>query len=179
KFRHCIIATGSVAKMLPDTLMPRELCWDAADALKVSEVPRRLLVIGGGYIGLELGQVYAKLGSEGTVLEALDGLLPAADPDLTRPLIAKLKKQLKAIITSAVLKGAKKKGDAVAITFTLGGKEHTEEFDRVLVSVGRRPNSDGLGLETTKVTVSDRGFIQVDGSRRTTDKRIFAIGDVA
>ena len=179
KFRHCIIATGSVAKMLPDTLMPRELCWDAADALKVSEVPRRLLVIGGGYIGLELGQVYAKLGSEVTVLEALDAILMGADPDLSKPLINKLKKQMKAIITSAVLKGAKKKGDAVAVTFALGGKEHTEEFDRVLVSVGRRPNSDGLGLETTKVTVTDRGFIQVDLSRRTTDKRIFAIGDVA
>ena len=179
KFRHCIIATGSVAKMLPEALMPRELCWDAADALKVSEVPRRLLVIGGGYIGLELGQVYAKLGSEVTVLEALDGILMGADPDLSKPLINKLKKQMKAIITSAVLKGAKKKGDAVAVNFTLGGQDHTEEFDRVLVSVGRRPNSDGLGLETTKVTVTDRGFIQVDPSRRTTDKRIFAIGDVA
>jgi len=179
KFRHCIIATGSAAKMLPESLLPRELCWDAADALKVSEVPKRLLVIGGGYIGLELGQVYAKLGSEVTVLEALDSILTGADPDLARPLISKLKRQMKAINTSAVLKGAKNKGSAVAVTYMLGGAERTEEYDRVLVSVGRRPLSDGIALENTKVTVSDRGFIQVDPSRRTTDKRIFAIGDVA
>jgi dihydrolipoamide dehydrogenase len=179
KFRHCIIATGSVAKMLPESLMPRELCWDAADALKVQEVPKRLLVIGGGYIGLELGQVYAKLGSEVTVLEALENILTGADPDLSKPLINKLKKQMKAIVTSAVLKGAKKKGNAIAVTYALGGKEQTEEFDRILVSVGRRPNSDDLGLEHTKVAVDDRGYIQVDPSRRTTDKRIYAIGDVA
>ena len=179
KFKHCIVATGSVAKMLPETLIPRELCWDAADALKLQEIPRRLLVIGGGYIGLELGQVYATLGSEVSVLEALDSLLAGADADLTRPLIAKLKKQMKAIWTSASLKGAKKKGNAIAVTFALGGKEQTEEFDRVLVSVGRKPLSFDIGLEKTRVQVNDRGFIVVDPQRRTTDKRIFAIGDVA
>lgn len=179
KFKHCIIATGSSAKLLPESLMPRELCWDAADALKVSEIPKRLMVIGGGYIGLELGQVYAKFGSEVTVLEALDGLLLGADPDLSRPLINKLKKQMKAIHTSAVLKGAKKSGSAVAVTYSIGGTDRTEEYDRVLVSVGRRPNTDQIGLEKTKVSVNDRGFIQVDSQRRTTDKRIFAIGDVA
>jgi dihydrolipoamide dehydrogenase len=172
--------------MLPESLVPRELCWDAADALKVQEVPKRLLVIGGGYIGLELGQVYAKLGSEVTVLEALDNILTGADPDLSKPLINKLKKQMKAIITSAVLKGARaapasgrSSSNAIAVTYALGGKDQTEEYDRVLVSVGRRPNSEELGLETTKVAVDDRGFIQVDPSRRTTDKRIYAIGDVA
>lgn len=179
KFRHCIIATGSVAKTLPESLIARELCWDAADALKLQEVPRRLLVIGGGYIGLELGQVYATLGSETTVLEALPNILAGADADLARPLIAKLKKQMKAIITSASLKGAKKKGDGVAVTWELEGKQTTEEFDRVLVSVGRRPNSAELRLENTKVKVNDRGFIEVDAQRRTTDKRIYAIGDVA
>jgi dihydrolipoamide dehydrogenase len=179
KFKHCIIATGSIAKTLPETLVPRELCWDAADALKMQEIPKRLLVIGGGYIGLELGQVYATLGSEVSVVEALDSLLAGADPDLTRPLIAKLRKQMKAIHTSASLKGAKKKGSALAVTFALGGKEQTEEFDRVLVSVGRRPNTADLGLNKTKVSVNDRGFIVVDPQRRTTDKRIFAIGDVA
>lgn len=179
KFKHCIIATGSRAKTLPESLMPRALCWDAADALKMSEIPRRLLVVGGGYIGLELGQVYAALGSEVTVLEALPNILAGADADLARPLIAKLKKQVKAIITSASLKGAKKKGEAVAVTYAVGGADKTEEFDRVLVSVGRRPNSDDIGLERTGAKVDDKGFITVDAQRRTTDKRIFAIGDVA
>jgi len=179
KFRHCIIATGSVAKMLPESLLPRDLCWDAADALKMQEIPRRLLVIGGGYIGLELGQVYAALGSEVSVLEALPNILTGADPDLARPLLARLKKQMKTIVTSATLKGARKKGEAVAITYEVDGKPQTEEYDRVLVSVGRRPNSDQLGLEHTRVTRDERGFIKVDPQRRTTDKRIFAIGDVA
>lgn len=179
KFKHCIIATGSRAKMLPESVLPRELCWDAADALKVQEIPARLLVVGGGYIGLELGQVYAALGSEVTVLEALPNILAGADPDLAKPLIAKLKKQMKAIITGATLKGAKKKGSAIAVTYAIDGSEKTVEFDRILVSVGRRPNSDDLSLENTQVRVDDRGFIQVDPQRRTTDKRIFAIGDVA
>jgi dihydrolipoamide dehydrogenase len=179
KFKHCIIATGSVAKSLPETLIPRALCWDAADALKLSEVPKRLLVIGGGYIGLELGQVYAVLGSEVTVMEALDAVLAGADPDLARPLIAKLRKQMKAILTGVSIKSAKKSGSAVALTYAVGGVEKSEEFDRVLVSVGRRPNTDGLGLANTKVKVNERGFIAVDPQRRTTDKKIFAIGDVA
>lgn len=179
KFKHCIIATGSRAKTLPEALLPRELCWDAADALKVQEIPRRLLVIGGGYIGLELGQVYAAFGSEVTVLEALPAILAGADPDLAKPLISKLKKQMKDIITGAALKGAKRSGSAVAITYELDGSQKTEEFDRVLVSVGRRPNSDNIGLENTQVKVNDRGFIEVDPSRKTTDKRIYAIGDVA
>lgn len=179
KFKHCIIATGSRAKTLPPQLMPRELCWDAADALKLDEVPGKLLVIGGGYIGLELGQVYASLGSEVTVLEALPNILAGADPDLTKPLINKLRKQFKEIITGANLAGAKKKGNGVEVTYAVGGQSKSEVFDRVLVSVGRRPNSDNIGIENTKVKVNDRGFIEVDPARRTTDPKIFAIGDVA
>jgi dihydrolipoamide dehydrogenase len=179
KLRHCIIATGSSARMLPESILPRELVWDAADALKVQEVPRRLLVVGGGYIGLELSQVYAALGSEVTVIEALDAILSGADPDLARPLVARFRRQMKAIHTSATLKGARKNGPAVAVTYAVGGQDRTEEYDRVLVSVGRQPNSAGLGLEHTRVKVDDRGFITVDAQRRTTDKRIFAIGDVA
>lgn len=179
KFRHCIIATGSSAKTLPTAVLPRELYWDAADALKIEVIPKRLLVIGGGYIGLELGQVYAGLGSEVTVVEALDSLLMNADPDLVKPLLAKLKSQFKAIYTSATLKGAKKTGSKVNVTFTVGGKDQTEEFDQILVSVGRQPNTKGIGLEHTSVKVNERGFIEVDAQRRTTDKRIFAIGDVA
>jgi dihydrolipoamide dehydrogenase len=179
KFRHCIIATGSVAKALPESILPRELCWDAADALEVREIPKRLLVIGGGYIGLELGQVYAALGAEVTVIEVLEQILTGVDPDLAKPLIAKLKKQMKAIHTSANLKGIKKSGAAIVVSYALEGQDRTEEFDRILVSVGRRPNSDGIGLERTKIKLDDRGFILVDAQRRTADKRVFAIGDVA
>ncbi|HVP13065.1 MAG TPA: dihydrolipoyl dehydrogenase [Phycisphaerae bacterium] len=179
KFRHCIVATGSVAKALPESLVPRELCWDAADALELREVPNRLLVIGGGYIGLELGQVYASLGSEVTVIEVLDQILTGVDPDLVKPLQAKLNKQMKAILTSATLKAVRREGEATSVTYVLNGETHTEQFDRILVSVGRKPNSDGLGLENTKVNIDQRGFIQVDPQRRTADKRIYAIGDVA
>jgi dihydrolipoamide dehydrogenase len=179
KFRHCIIATGSVAKMLPESLVPSGLCWDAADALELREVPKRLLVIGGGYIGLELGQVYAALGSEVTVIEVLDQILTGVDADLAKPLVAKLNKQMKAILTSATIKTVRKDGAATSVTYAHGGEERTEAFDRVLVSVGRKPNFAGLGLERTKVKVSERGFVEVDDQRRTADKRIFAIGDAA
>lgn len=179
KFRHCIIATGSTARTLPESVVPLELCWDAADALGLPEIPKRLLVIGGGYIGLELGQVYASLGSEVTVIEVLEQILTGVDPELAKPLVAKFNKQFKAIFTSASLKGAKRNGSAVSVSYVLDGQERTEDFDRILVSVGRRPNSGGIGLERTKVKVDQRGFIEVDAQRRTTDKRIFAIGDVA
>ncbi|MFH1420278.1 MAG: dihydrolipoyl dehydrogenase [Planctomycetota bacterium] len=178
RFRHCIIATGSTAKTLPETLIPRELVWLAPDALAVQEIPRRLLVIGGGYIGLELGQVYAALGSEVTVIEVLDQILTGVDPDLAKPLVAKLSKQMKAIYTSAGINQVRKVDSTIAVTYTLDGEQHTDDFDRVLVSVGRRPNSNGLGLDKTQVKIGDYGFIEVDAQRRTTDERIFAIGDV-
>ncbi|MFQ5430070.1 MAG: dihydrolipoyl dehydrogenase [Phycisphaerae bacterium] len=179
KFRHCIIATGSRPKLLPEAVLPRALCWDAADALQVEAVPDRLLVVGGGYIGLEIGQVYAALGSEVTVVEALDGILNGLDPELAKPLVARLRKQMKAIHTGAELKGVAKKGSALEVVFTAGGRERKEAFDRILVSVGRRPNSESLGLQKTKVAVDENGFIRVDAQRRTADRHIFAIGDVA
>lgn len=179
KFRHCIIATGSVPKTLPPSLLPPDLCWTAADALELPEIPKRLLVVGGGYIGLELGQVYAALGSEVTVIEALDSVLPGVDPELAKPLVARLRKQLKAIHTGATLLSAASSGQGITVKFTVSGAEKAETFDRILVSVGRRPNSEGIGIENTKVRLDDQGFIRVDGQRQTTQKRIFAIGDVA
>jgi dihydrolipoamide dehydrogenase len=179
KFKHCIIATGSRAKTLPEKVLARDLYWDAAEALALKEIPRRLLVVGAGYIGLELGQVYAGLGSEVTVIEALDAIVPGADPELIKPLAAKLNKQFKAIHTSATLKSGRRSAAGIDITFNVGGQDRTETFDRALVSIGRRPNSDGIGLEKTKVLLDDRGFIRVDPQRRTEDPRIFAIGDVA
>jgi dihydrolipoamide dehydrogenase len=179
KFKHAIIATGSRAKTLPANLMPPECCIDASAALDLMSIPQSLLVIGAGYIGLELGQVYAALGSKVTVVEVLDQMLTGCDADLVRPLAARLKKQFAAIYTGASLAAVKKSADGVEVTFTQAGQRQTQKFDRVLVSVGRQPNSDQLGLEHTKVTVEQHGFIHVDDARHTTDKRIYAIGDVA
>lgn len=179
KFKHAIIATGSRPKTLPAKIMPPECFVDSTGALELPDIPKTLCVVGGGYIGLELGQVYAALGSEVTVIEALDRILTGCDDDLARPLAARLKKQFAAIHTGAAIESTRKKDGRVEITFAKAGKSETLRFDRVLVSVGRQPNSDGLGLEHTKVTVNAAGFIEVDEARRTSDKRIFAIGDVA
>jgi dihydrolipoamide dehydrogenase len=179
KFKHAIIATGSRPARLPESVIPADCCIDSTGALALEDVPETLLVVGGGYIGLELGQVYAALGSKVTVVEMLDQILPGVDPDLVRPLAARLKKQFDAIHTSAKLQVAKAVDGGFEVTFTKGKEKHQETFARVLVSVGRNPNPDNLGLENTKVRVNDRGFIEVDQQRRTGDKRIFAIGDVA
>jgi dihydrolipoamide dehydrogenase len=179
KFKNAIIATGSRPKALPETVLPPDCGIDSSGALELTDVPKSLLVIGGGYIGLELGQVYAALGSRVTVIEALDRILTGPDEDLARPLVARLKKQFEAIYTGASLEAARKVGRQIEVTFTHAGELHTVKFERVLVSVGRRPNSDDLGLEHTKVKVNGQGFIEVDPARRTADPRIYAIGDVA
>ena len=179
KFKHAIVATGSRPKKLPASLIPADCCLDSTDALNLERVPKTLLVVGGGYIGLELGQVYAALGSKVTVVEALDRILPGADPDLVKPLEARLRKQFEAIHTSAKLEGAKATNKGVEVTFTTGGEKTREVFESVLVSVGRAPITDGIGLENTKVVINDRGFIEVNEQRQTADKRIYAIGDVA
>ncbi len=179
KFKHAIIATGSRIKRLPESLVPANCCIDSTGALDLKDIPRRLLVIGGGYIGLELGQVYGAIGSKVTILEALPKLLANADEDLVRPLAARLKKEFEAIHVGAKLEGVQATGKGVEVTFTVGGEKRKELFDRVLVSVGRQPNSDNIGLDRTKVKVNQRGFIEIDNQCRTTDKRIFAIGDVA
>lgn len=178
KFKNAIIATGSRPKSLPAALVPPECCVDSTGALDLRDIPKRLLVIGGGYIGLELGQVYAALGSKVTVLEVLDRVLLGADEDIARPLVARLKKQFEAILTGAKLEKCVKDGKEVKVTFAHDGKTKSETFDRVLVSVGRQPNIENLGLEKTKVKVSERGFIEIDRQCRTADTHIFAIGDV-
>lgn len=179
RFKHAIIATGSRPKRLPEKIMPADCCMDSTGALLLEEIPKRLLVVGGGYIGLELGQVYAALGSQVSVVEMMDSLLPGADADLVKPLAQNLKKQFEAIHLSAKLKSARKSGKGVDVTFEVDGKDRTESYDRVLVSVGRQPITDNIGLENTGVQIDQRGFIIVDEQRRTLDKRIFAIGDVA
>ncbi|MFQ5806369.1 MAG: dihydrolipoyl dehydrogenase [Phycisphaerae bacterium] len=179
RFKHAIIATGSRAQRLPEAIVPADCCIDSTDALELETIPGTLLVVGGGYIGLELGQVYAALGSRVTVIELLDHILPGVDDDLVRPLAAQLRKQFDAVHTSAKLDTARATHKGVEATFTRGGARQKQTFERVLVSVGRTPEAEDLGLKNTKVQVNERGFIEVDQQRRTADKRIFAIGDVA
>jgi len=179
RFEHAIIATGSRPQRLPESLIPPETCIDSSGALELEGIPQTLLVVGGGYIGLELGQVYAALGSRVTVIELLDQILPGVDPDLVRPLAARLKKRFAAVHTSATIESVRPGRNGIEVRFTRGGQQHKETFERVLVSVGRAPDTRELGLENTRVEVDERGFIRVDEQRRTTDKRIFAIGDVA
>ena len=179
RFDNAIIATGSRIQRLPESVIPADCYIDSSGALELEDIPETLLVVGGGYIGLELGQVYAALGSNVTVVEMLDQILPGVDRDLVRPLAARLKKQFDAIHTSAMLAGARATDAGIEVTFSKGEQEHKQTFKRVLVSVGRTPDAAGLGLENTKVKVSELGFIEVDAQRRTADEHIYAVGDIA
>jgi dihydrolipoamide dehydrogenase len=152
---------------------------DSTGALELPDVPESLLVVGGGYIGLEMGTVYAALGSRVSVVEMTDGLLPGADRDLVRPLQKRLQSLFEGIHLNAKVAALADKKDSIEVTFEGDVPEKVRRFSRVLLSVGRRPNSSGLGLENTKVQVNERGFIMVDAQRRTADPHILAIGDVA
>jgi dihydrolipoamide dehydrogenase len=178
-YDHAILAVGS------KPAMPR--AWDlgnpriltSTEALEVEDVPERLLVVGGGYIGLELGTVYAALGSQVVLVEALDTFLAGADRDLVRPIIAYAYKAFKEVRLKTKIGKMATSGKHIKVEFDLDGQKKEELYDRVLVAVGRAPNADDMGLENTKVSFDDRGFIHVNEQQRTTDPAIFAIGDIA
>ncbi len=176
RFKHAIVATGSRPSALPGLTLRSERIMDSTAALDLPDIPDRLLVIGGGYIGLELGTVYATLGSRVTLVEMTDGLLPGVDRDLVQPLQRRVDKLFTATHLETRLTALREIG--AEIEADLEGRA-TERFDRVLVAVGRRAQSDGLGLEATRVRLTERGrFIQVDARCRTEDPRIYAVGDV-
>jgi dihydrolipoamide dehydrogenase len=175
RFKHAIIATGSLPSRVPGLDLAGERIMDSTAALEVSEIPERLLVIGGGYIGLELGQVYAALGSRVTVVEMTDGLLPGADRDLVQPLARRCEKMFAAIHLKSKVNALAESGGTIEAR--IEGQE-PQAFDRVLVAVGRRAVSDKLGLEATRVKVGERGVIAVDERCRTGDPHIYAVGDV-
>lgn len=179
KFDHVIIATGSEAIALPGVeFKPGGRIMDSTGALELADVPERLLIVGGGYVGLELGSVYAALGSKVTVVEMLDRLIAQSDEDLARPLVRRVEEIFENIYTGTKVSKMVEDEDGVEVTFEGEADIETDRFDRVLVAVGRRPNSSNLGLENTQVEVNERGFIQVDDEQRTADPNIFAIGDV-
>ncbi len=179
-FDYCVLATGSVPAMPPAFNIGTDRVMDSTGALNLKDVPKSLLVVGGGYIGLEMGSVYANLGSKVTVVELLDGLLMGADRDLVKPLQKKLNKLFENRIYLNTKVGSMAEVDnQIEVTFEGPGKYGHERFDRVLVSVGRRPVSAGIGLENTQVQLDKRGFAIIDSQQRTSDPNIFAIGDVA
>jgi dihydrolipoamide dehydrogenase len=175
---HIVIATGSRPIEIPGFKFDGSRIVDSTGALDFSSVPERFVVIGGGYIGIEIGTLYAKLGSKVTVVEALPGILAGNDPEIVQLVARKLKKLGVEVLTGAKAKSwADEDGHAV-VTVEVDGKEATVEADKVLVAVGRRPNSEGLGLEEIGVKI-ERGFVPVDRQLRTNVPGIYAIGDVA
>jgi dihydrolipoamide dehydrogenase len=178
-FDRIIIATGSRPAVIPTFKLDTPRMMDSTGALDLSDVPKTLLVVGGGYIGLELGTVYAALGSKVSVVEMLSGLLPGADRDLVLPLQRRMEKIFDSIMLNTTVAGVKNEGNGIRVTFDGPEvKEREKVFDKVLVSVGRKPNSEIAGLDKTQVKVGQRGFIQVNKQLQTDDPAIFAIGDV-
>jgi dihydrolipoamide dehydrogenase len=175
-FRHCIIATGSGAIELPAA--KGQEVWSSKEALELHEIPETLLVVGGGYIGLEMGLVYAGLGSKVAVVELLPHLLVGPDRDLTDVVVKHCEKRFEAIETESKIVGLEKTGDVFVASIEHKGETSKKEFSRVLVSVGRKPNTGDLGIENTKIERDDKGFIKVNEECRTAEPNIFAIGDV-
>ena len=188
QFEYCVVATGSHPTRVPSLSLDSPRMLDSSSALDLPDIPKSLLVIGGGYIGLELGSVYATLGSQVSVVEMTPGLLPGADRDLVHVLHKRLEKQCAAIMLSTKVVKVAEEGNGIRVTFEgdpaadwRGGPASPPEprlFDRVLVAVGRRPNSKIPGLDSTRVKVDPQGFIETDGQRRTAEPSLFAIGDV-
>ena len=179
-FDKCIIATGSTSAMIPGVPADHPSVLTSRTALDLVDIPERLLVIGGGIIGLELGQVYAALGSQVSVVEFLPNLLPGTDSDLVKPLHRKLKKQFQSILLSSKVTSVEPNDDGT-LNVTIENDKETlmQVYDKVLVSVGRKPNTNLLNINATDVEVDQQGFIHVDVYRRTSVKNIFAIGDIA
>jgi dihydrolipoamide dehydrogenase len=181
EFAHAVIATGSRPSTVPGISIDSPRVMDSTAALDLPDVPSSLLVIGGGYIGLELGSVYAALGSKVTVVEMTDGLLPGADRDLVRILAKRIESICEAVLLNTKVASVKEAKDGLTVTFEgqlPEGMPRERTFDRVLVSVGRRPNSAVPGLEKTRVKVNPQGFIETNDARATAEPSIYAIGDV-
>jgi dihydrolipoamide dehydrogenase len=181
RFDHAILANGSVPAMPPMLKVDDPRVMDSTAALDLPDVPKSLLVVGGGYIGLELGSVYATLGSAVTVVEMTAGLLPGADRDLVDVLAKRVNAMMRAVLLNTRVTAMKPEPKGIRVTFEGEGAKQAgaeQVFDRVLVAVGRRPNSKIPGLDGTRVRVNDHGFVLVDEQMRTDEPSIFAIGDL-
>lgn len=179
-FEKAILATGSRPIMLPGVEVGSDKIIDSTGALEIPDVPSSLLVVGGGYIGLELGSAYVALGSKVSVVEMTDGLLPGCDRDLVSVLKRRLGKKFAEIRLSTRVTELKEQKNGVMVTTEDKKGEATKSlFSKVLIAIGRKPNSENLGLENTSIKVDEKGFIEVDAQMRTAEEHIFAIGDIA
>ena len=178
QFEHALLATGSLPAIPPALKVDDPRVMDSTAALDLPDIPKSLLVVGGGYIGLELGSVYAALGSGVTVVEMAPGLLPGADRDLVDILAKRVSHAMKSVLLETRVVQMKAEAKGIRVAFEGKAEPKEQLFDRVLVAVGRRPNSKIPGLERTHVQVDQRGFIMVDEQRRTHEPSIFAIGDL-
>jgi len=178
-YDHAIIAVGSLPALPKAFDLGNPRIMTSTEALEIEDIPQSLLVVGGGYIGMEMGTVYAALGSQVTVVEALDNILAGADPDLARPVVAHAKKAFKEIRLKAKVLKMSTVGKQIKVQIEFDGKKVEELYDRVLVSVGRAANSADLGLENTGVKLDEKGFIKVNAQQQTDDPHILAIGDIA
>ena len=178
-FKHAVIAAGSHAMALPESDFGKGgRIMSSTGALNLTDIPERLLVVGGGYVGLELGMVYAALGSRITLVELGDRLLPGVDTDLVAPLKKRLQDEFDNLLFNAGVDALEATEGGVVARVTIKGETTAIEADRVLVAIGRRPNTDNIGLETTGVRLNERGFITVDDRQRTAVPHIYAIGDI-
>lgn len=177
KYKDCIIATGSSPIEIPSFPFSDRVL-DSTGGLALKEIPESIVVIGGGYIGVELGSAYANLGSQVTVLEGEKEILGTFEKSMTSVVKKRLKKNGVSIITSAMAKGVEEKEDGVTVTYEADGNEETVDADYVLVTVGRKPNTDEIGLDQVGIEVDDKGLIKVDEQSRTNVKNIYAIGDI-
>ncbi|MCK7605768.1 dihydrolipoyl dehydrogenase [Geobacillus stearothermophilus] len=176
-FKNAIIATGSRPIELPNFKFSNRIL-DSTGALNLGEVPKSLVVIGGGYIGIELGTAYANFGTKVTILEGAGEILSGFEKQMAAIIKKRLKKKGVEVVTNALAKGAEEREDGVTVTYEANGETKTIDADYVLVTVGRRPNTDELGLEQLGVKMTDRGLIEVDHQCRTSVPNIFAIGDI-
>ncbi|MGA3164032.1 MAG: dihydrolipoyl dehydrogenase [Verrucomicrobiota bacterium] len=179
RFEKAILAVGSLAAMPKAFDLGNPRVMTSSEALEIEEIPENLLVVGGGYIGMELGTVYAALGSKIVLVEALDSVLTGADADLARPVVAMAKKTFKEIRLKAKVIKMTTAGKQIKVEMEHNGQKLEELYDRVLVAVGRVPNSADIGLKNTKVTLDEKGFVKVNDKQQTSDPNIYAIGDIA
>jgi len=178
QFDQAIIAVGSHPTKIPSFPYEDPRLWDSTDALELKQIPKKLLIVGGGIIGLEMATVYHALGSEITVVELMDQIIPGCDKDLIRPLHNRIKKQYKNIWLETKVNAIQAQAKGLKVSFEGNGAPEAEVFDAVLVAVGRQPNGKNIGADVAGVNVDERGFIAVDKQQRTNVKHIFAIGDV-